>query len=783
MGRKIALARFAFGATVIAPAAALAQDASPVAELPSARASDSVLGGEIVVTANRRSEPLQKVGIAVNAFSGAQLRALGVTNSQDITLFTPAVTSAGAQGGFLQTFSIRGVTQNEGNPHQEGPVAVYLDDVYISSLQEQSFATFDTERVEILKGPQGTLFGRNATGGLVHYISIKPSDQFSGYVDAKYGRFDLRQIQGAVGGPISGDKIMFRVAGIYSAHNPILLNPIGRNGWAEESYAARAHLLFRPSDRLELLLSGRYGRATISVSAAAQFPAEIAILDANGNQIDGRFLRPDETAQIITPSGPVGTRPVPGGDFFGYRDPDGRGRVSADPLVGRPTSYNANRDANQNYSDSYGGTARLTATLGGVTLVNILDYSHFRWRAATSLLGGGAVPFSFDTFARGIDQISNEFRASGDHGAFRWTAGVYYLNIDTDAGGVFGFLPGGLTGDGTVPGDQVIAFRQKTSSVSPFAQVEYDLSPTITLIAGGRYIHEEKSFRYRADLVTLVRAQFFNLFTFNQATTPLAGLNQDLYAIKAGVNFKPRKNLLLYATFNRGVKGGGFNAPPNPLALPLAGYVFRPEVLLAYEGGFKLSAPDRRITFNATGFYYDYGDYQGYRGIGTTNFVVNNRARIYGGELGLRANPAARLDLLLGGSYTDAVVEDVQLAPGFVANRRPAFSPRVQLNGVLRYEIPTSVGAMSFQTDASYRSSYYLQLVNYQDQRQSPFALVNARVGLARDAGWEIYAAARNLTDERYLTSSFDVSQTLGVGNVSWSMPRTWEFGLRYAFH
>lgn len=188
----------------------------------------SVLGGEIVVTAQKRQENVQDVGIAISAYTGDQLRALGIQKSADIASYSPGVHISGSLAGQNTQFTIRGVTQNDFNDVVEAPNAVYLDEGYIAIAQGQSFAVFDIDRVEVLKGPQGTLFGRNATGGLVHYISRAPSlTEWSGYVDAKYGIMDspsnpgIFTLEAAAGGPVS-EKVGVRVAGRWNKQEPYL---------------------------------------------------------------------------------------------------------------------------------------------------------------------------------------------------------------------------------------------------------------------------------------------------------------------------------------------------------------------------------------------------------------------------------------------------------------------------------------------------------------------------------------------------------------------------------
>ena len=185
---------------------------------------------EVVVVAQKREQNLQDVPIAITAFTGEQLNALGIRESVDIAMFTPGVHVGGSQAGQMSTFTIRGVTQNDFNDIVETPNAVYLDDGYLAIAASQTFAQFDLDRVEILKGPQGTLFGRNATGGLVHFISNAPSfDGVEGYVDFEVGEFDsdansTRTVfQAAVGGPLS-ETVAARAAIRVSQHDGYLKN-------------------------------------------------------------------------------------------------------------------------------------------------------------------------------------------------------------------------------------------------------------------------------------------------------------------------------------------------------------------------------------------------------------------------------------------------------------------------------------------------------------------------------------------------------------------------------
>ncbi len=247
---------------------------------------------EIVVTAQKREQDMQDVGIAISAFTGDQLRAMGVIQSFDTAAFVPGVHISGNLAGQNTQFTIRGVTQNDFNDIVEAPNAVYLDEGYLAIAQGQTFAVMDIERVEILKGPQGTLFGRNATGGLVHYISRKPNfEKVEGYADVTYGLYDSNsdatqvRLEAAVGGPF-GDRVAGRVAILYNQQDGYLNNlypldvfdglgaPQGTPGPGagadmgdDETIALRGTLDFQINDNVLLRVSANYAKSDASLLA------------------------------------------------------------------------------------------------------------------------------------------------------------------------------------------------------------------------------------------------------------------------------------------------------------------------------------------------------------------------------------------------------------------------------------------------------------------------------------------------------------------------------------
>ena len=279
---------------------------------------------EIVVTAQKREQGLQDVGIAITAFTGEQMRSLGIEESFDIAAFSPGVHISGNLAGQNTQFSIRGATQNDFNDVIEAPTAVYLDEGYFAIAQAQTFAVFDIDHAEILKGPQGTLYGRNATGGLVNYISNKPHfDGPEGYLDMTYGVFDSPananhfRLEGAYGAPLT-ETVAGRVAVMYNWHEGYLKNTYpepagtdiggspgvgaGADMGDDDTLAFRGSLLFEPQDRLSLSLSGNYARTNVATGPYQSKPT-IGIYNEHGELINVIDTPAGETRRSICAAG------------------------------------------------------------------------------------------------------------------------------------------------------------------------------------------------------------------------------------------------------------------------------------------------------------------------------------------------------------------------------------------------------------------------------------------------------------------------------------------------
>ncbi len=499
---------------------------------------------EVIVTAQKREQGLQDVGIAITAFSGDQMRALGVEDSFDIASFSPGVHISGNLAGQNTQFSIRGVTQNDFNDIIEAPTAVYLDEGYIAVAQAQTFALFDIDRAEILKGPQGTLYGRNATGGLVNYISNKPSlDGPDGYLDVTYGGFetsahaDQWRVEGALGGPL-GKTVAARVAFMYNNQDGYLDNlyPLSAVGAApgtgagadlgdDNTFAFRGSLLFEPSEGLSVSLSLNAAGSDVATGPYQSKPT-IGIYNTSGELTNTIDVTPGETRRSIaadgsdfgsdqddngvqddffdnvtgafapggfTPTGtPIGEgvvdvgRPA-GTDFFGYLDPDGKGwKTSGD------FAFN-----DSGYTDTRGLNAKIEYEINDqVSLTLISDFKDYE---KLLFIDVDSAPVNYLANYAGVDaqSFTQEIRLTGETDRSRWVAGFYYLNIDTDSDNGLKISNGGVAGAAQDVGTDAVL---NTDSFSLFGQYEWDLNDQITLIGGLRVIQEEKDYEMDAGL-------------------------------------------------------------------------------------------------------------------------------------------------------------------------------------------------------------------------------------------------------------------------------------------
>ncbi|MBS0367112.1 MAG: TonB-dependent receptor [Proteobacteria bacterium] len=753
-------------------AAALALCLAPAVQAASDESSGQLQ--EIIVTAQKREQSAQDVGISLSALSGSELRQLGASAATDITRTMPAVVLTQPNGPSSFSLSIRGVTQNDFADHQESPAAVYVDDVYVSQMAGLAFQMFDIDRVEVLRGPQGTLFGRNATGGLAQFVSRRPTEDLNGYADVTFGEHNLTRIEGAVGGGLF-DGVSGRIAFESNHYDPLVKNLTGGPGLENgNDWALRGQLLFKFNSSARLLLIGRAGQEDVRAGAW-----------------ESTVSRPDPNvpgSSIFLPVNENFWNTCPGCDALGYR--------SSGPFA---------------VKDNFSGFARLrtrgltgeyTQDLGFAQLTAIADYQKLTKNYAEDSDTDPVLYFQFFNGSN-VSQSSGEVRLNGDHGGLHWVGGLYALRIDGDYyegwNGPFFWsstaYPGGWpfgngpAADGSYPQTQE-PYSLLTRSGAAFAQVEDRLTDLIGVTLGARYTIDKKDYTYQW-YPQIVTPQDPAQSAIPQqpvpGTTPFTSytgsIDNHLWSGKAQLDFHLSRDLLAYVSYNRGVKGGGFNAPLFPTTVPdVAALRIKPEVLTSYEGGFKSMFWERRARLNGAVYYYDYHDYQALTfapiagAASPTQLIRNANARNVGGELEFEVTPIEALRLGVGIAYVDAVVRNIDARGiGVPGDFTPGNAPRWSGNAMARYTWPLGTGHLAAQIDGNYLSKFWFNIADTPTVEQGGYGLGNLRL-IYTSAGdkFEIGASLENVADKHYAVMAFDNTGVNGViqtypGNPRWT--------------
>lgn len=748
------------------PIAAAAQDETSATE-----ASDGV--GEIVVTAQRREQNLQNVPVAVTALSGDSIADLGIQSSADIASVVPNV-EIGLPGGEgnQPLIYIRGVGLSDTNSNNAGPNGVYVDEVYVSSPGAQTFQLFDLDRVEVLKGPQGTLYGRNATGGAINFISAKPSREFQAQGSLSYGSFDTISGEVAIGGPLS-EAMRFRLSGTGTHSNGYVHNLLtGRRENGQGSFALRGQLAVDFTDNFDALFNLHGGR-----------------VDVRSPQYRSLGLL-DPATGFTTPCAPDAIMANQCGNVFGYVSPD--------------RFYDGNYDRSDRLEvENWGGSVRFNWDLGEVTLTSIsaYDYNDKLHREDSDASPNAIIHIDYGVRS---DSFTQELRLSGSGGGVTWVAGAYYLheilkqNQTADLfGDLRGLTPGGgADTSGTTTGGAPVLFvrtlnRQSTEAASVFGQVEIELATALRATVGGRYNYERKHFLAGAQLEdeiidgTPIPGGIVPLYDFDNGKT-----FKNL-SFKLGLDYDITDDVMAYASVSTGFKSGGFNGgflSFDPTEAAVQAQPFDEETLTAYEIGLKSTLFDRHLRFNAAAFYYDYKDIQLYTLINTGAIplvLLDNAANatIYGAEFELIARPADRLDLTFNLGLLDTEIKNFTSAGTNYSGNRLALSPTVTFSGTVNYEIPLSSNlALAVQPSVSYRSSQFFSTDNNPLLEQQGYWLVGARIALKDDDGrWEAAMFGRNLTGKKYINYAVDLSD-FGFIEQFQGEPRSFGVELRFKY-
>lgn len=699
---------------------------------------------EIVVTAQRRSEKLQSVPIAITAITAERLEDAGITSAADLGLVTPGLTiQEGA--GYIQPH-IRGVGTSATGPSSENPVALYIDGVYFASGAASLLTLNNIDRIEVLKGPQGTLFGRNSTGGLIQVITKDPTQALSGSVNFGYASYDTVHADAYVTGGLT-DSLAADLAveiehqGEGWGHN--LYNGEDVN-ILEHDLAARSKLVYDVDENTAIKLAIDYEDRIGSLDAQHAYPGYP--LTFNTAAFGGPFLQ--------------------GGPF----------------------------DVNKNTAES----SRLRS--GGISIQLNRDFDAF---ALQSLTAYRKASFGYDldldeTPVNIIDccgdstqeQVSQEFQLSSNvDGPLKWVAGIF-LYYDRDTWEPLDIvLNGPLSPFAGMPFDIRDNNAQRTLSAASYLQASYDLEEGTRLTLGGRLTYEGKH-------VSGTETYFSNGAFLGSGPFPLAGLGIPnsiqfrRFNYRISVDHKFGQNILGYLSYNTGFKSGGYNLSQS------ANPPYQPELLKAAEVGLKIEAFNRRLRFNSAVFHYDYTNLQVARFIGGTEEFTNGaKAEMYGFDFDANLVVASGLSLSGGLGYVHdrfASFPGADFFPGVggcslplgsfcsmsAAGHRLPGTPSLTYNVGANYDVQVAYGALAFNVTYAYSTKWYAAADNY--AFQPGYGILNASIRWTDPSGhYSIRAWGKNLNDAIYSTGIFEANQGV-IRSVG--APRTFGVTLGYEF-
>ena len=725
---------------------------------------------EVVVTAQKREQNLQDVGISISALSGSDLQDYGLTRATELSTKVPNLGlympyGPGSSGNVI----LRGIGLNDFGEGHEAPVTLYVDEFYLVSVPAVDFSMFDIERAEVLRGPQGTLFGRNATGGLVHFVTAKPTFEPQGFISLGGGRFDEIKAEGGIGGAIS-DKVAGRVSFI-SHHSKGYINnldPELGNGGQAGTDGGRVQLLFEPGNDWRINIKGEY------------------------TDTSNRHMYYGTVPMIADPVSGVGIEDTDGTDFAGYNPKNFGIASSNESYTSEPQTLD---------QDGWSLLARIEKDLGDITLTSLTGYIKLD-RELVEDCDASPNRLCFADFPYESDWVTTELRAAKTEGDFTWTVGAYYMYQDAEnlpsatfnipvsgpaaidpATGLYNgfFFPIALAGDWT----------QSTESYSAFGQFEYNVDRW-TLIGGLRVGRDKKNFHER-DNATLRSCPGFPIPSncFSPPDGPgIANPYRDSYketllSWRVGANFEVNDNVLLFASISSSSKAGGFNNGfySTQIAVDPSLIPYESETNIAYEIGEKASFMDGRLRVNGSLFYYDYEDFQVWNFLSFGGLVENTDASSYGAELEVDMAVSDNIRLRGGVGLLETNIEDVVgPSPTYVADRDMAMSPTVSANGAINFRVPLQGNYnLELQWDWSYlgernSANFAEPAAELPDEFKH-----NVLVVLGINENWELRGYVRNISDKRtlYRQATF---YPLGYAQKVFAPPRVYGATLTYSF-
>ena len=727
---------------------------------PSPARADGAILEEVVVTAQKKSESLQNVPLSVTAIGREALEELKLRNAMDIVALAPNVQMLGSNGDAQLVLAMRGVAQSDYSPNGTGAVALYLDEVYMGLTPLASgVQLFDMDRVEMLLGPQGTLYGKNATGGAVNLITTKPQLKgTSGYAEVGAGNYGTLRLGAALDVQLAdGFGTRFAYTSLHNTGFVENLRPDTPNQSQIGEWAARWSFLYK----------GQGYDATL--------------------EIDKSRTRARHSGILLIEESPAGL------GFTGYT------------RAARKLSYQqteSNRAVDKRF-DLGGARLTLNATLGRFTLTSISAYHQGDYFIPEDADGSPWKTLEDDFFAK-TRQFTQDLRLTSNlDGPFNFIAGLYYSHDATDGATRYRWFADG--GDGTQPLPNVCdndpnyflgcyysnSYQQTRTSYAGYANSTYQFSETLKLTAGLRYTHDDiamdgyrgwygqanNSFGINADGPPLARfaGNFLNGRSDSQGDANVSG--------KLGLDWHATPDLMLYASYSTGYRGSAYNG----FAFQLVEFTkVKPEKLAATEIGFKSTLAGGRIRLDGAVFDYDYRNQQFLYFdplTGTQKLLNAGKSKIKGLELQATTQLGSRLLLNAGVGLLDATYTQLLLGTTDLAGRRLPSAPRTTFDLAADVDVWHGRGAaLKFRYDVNYNSKQYFEPVNEDRLSQGGYAIHNARLALDLGEGrHQIGVYSKNVANKDYAVYSVNLDGWNGLYFFR-GFPRTLGADYRYKF-
>ncbi len=676
-----------------------------LAATPGARAEEELKLEEIIVTATKMGETrLQETPIALSAYTPDFLDKNGIRDVRDLAISTPNLVIA--QNGNAAQIYIRGIGSNITGGGGETSSTVHLDGTFIARPNGAFFNFLDVERIEVLRGPQGTLYGRNSVGGTINVISRKPDDKVQAKFQQTVGNYDLWRSEGYISGPLVAEKLSASISASRSKRDGYWENVVasGNDRASEDNWATRGQIRFTPTEKLEMLIRADYMK------------------DEGLPAINHVLLAP--------------YYPVTGGP--------------EDPVTAsiRGDWHKFAADTASVYERTMKGVSgEINYDLGPAARLKSLSAYRRGKQFQIADTDGSDLNKQYTNSTESQHQFSQELNLSGSLDALRYVFGLYYFNEHIANGGA-GVVSNILN---RITKPQPII---DTDAYAAYGQLDYDLTDALTATVGIRYSDEKKDFDQNLNILSTVTG-------LPLATYPRTYQREGHYKAwtpKFGLNYDVTDDVMLYASATRGFKSGGFNFSSGN---SIQGY--DPEKLWSYEGGFKSTLLDKRLRFNASAFYYDYTDLQVSAFItpGVTDITNAADATVKGLEVELEAKVTNDLDI--GGTLSrlEATYKNFPGAPitggtfdatGKYLNSAPKWSYTIYAN--YNYGLPDG-STLDFHADYGWKSRQYYTVVNDMVQSSPSYGLLNANITYTSpDDHWRVVAYGRNLGNEYYLLSA-----------------------------